>query len=743
MNSAVWLRWLGSGLSSFFTCILLWYILAILQIACLYITPGELKDTEDFTVLLSKISTEVDSEGRPFLDWDSSISFYQNLVTEYPYLVRELKNIGATANGENLYALHMSYKYTSEVDSLGIADRSEFLSDEAKPSVIIIGGHLGNSMVAHTYIFSMIAKLIHSFHHGELRLINLLKLRHIWLVPFLNVDTYKYIQSYSGSISDVQFMVKNRKSGGSWNILEIGVNLLNNYGYKWGEDNFGSSNVECLSRYRGASSLSESETQAIITLFESTNSPTLVLGIESSENYIKYPFNYVNDATNNKLAINYYAWFYTSLVRDTKAFDLGISTGNYVSLFKLTNNGDNDDYFRDSKHVMSYTWNIGHRNYGTLHLNETTSDKVSNILTSNLDLGIYAIEKAGEQISVTVNFFNVCTPPIEEWDGFEPDNGMWKFYINLNIFNSGINDLVMLSEVSFGLSNSRMYFQGTSASNSRRNLANSVTIEKTTFYGKEEDVIKYKAFLMYDSKDDPLQAANSIGNLVVSLTYYGSTVTLKNLKFSSYREYKDTLDEYYYSRIKRATFIVFTVFCVWVFFHSIFLFLQLKFDIISLIKQRIKKKTKTKESLKAETPSFTTKDDHMIMEQVTNDQNLTVGDRTLKESISKSNTELIPKVIIDAASLRFSKEKPLKDDSGEIWEYQDKGTRWIKFIEDEMSKRKLKNTIEPVPEEPSEEDSGSPRIKSDFNKQIVKKSNEHEENHEPISNSQSSKQVQI
>lgn len=99
-----------------------------------------------------------------------------------------------------------------------------------------------------------------------------------------------------------------------------------------------------------------------------------------------------------------------------------------------------------------------------------------------------------------------------------------------------------------------------SVSSSKRNLASSVTIEKTTFYGQEEDIINYKAFLLYDSEDDPLKAASSIGNLIVSLTYYGSTVTLKNLKFSSYNEYKDTLDEYYYSRMKRATFIVFVIF---------------------------------------------------------------------------------------------------------------------------------------------------------------------------------------
>lgn len=85
-----------------------------------------------------------------------------------------------------------------------------------------------------------------------------------------------------------------------------------------------------------------------------------------------------------------------------------------------------------------------------------------------------------------------------------------------------------------------------------------------------------------------------------------------------------------------------------------------------MIKQKIKKKSIDKETLKAERHSFATKEDHMIIDLATNDQNLTVGDKTLKESISKSNTELIPKILIDTSSIRSSKEKPLRDDSGEI-----------------------------------------------------------------------------
>lgn len=135
----------------------------------------------------------------------------------------------------------MSYQHTSAVDSLGLSNVSELKDDAAKPSLIIIGGHQGNSMLAHTFIAALVAKLVHGFHKGEVEIVNLLKLRHIWFVPFLNIDTYKYIQSYSGDLSVVQDLVRSRRPISGCSNLDIGVSLLNNYEYRWGSDNFGSS----------------------------------------------------------------------------------------------------------------------------------------------------------------------------------------------------------------------------------------------------------------------------------------------------------------------------------------------------------------------------------------------------------------------------------------------------------------------------------------------------------------------
>lgn len=529
------------------------------------ITTADLKTKGDFSSVIAKISQEKDAQGRPFLDWASSVSFYQSLVTEFPYVVRELRNIGKTELEENIYGLYMSYKYTSAVDSLGITNALEFMSDASKPVVLIIGGHQGNSMIAHTFVMTLVAKLIHGFHNNDTKIVNLLKLRNVWFVPFLNIDTYKFIQSYVGDITTVQVVTKSRKAEGGCSELDRGISLINNYSYKWGIDNFGSTGTECLNMYRGTSEFSAAETKVVRDFFDSLISPTLVLSLESSGHYIKHPFNYVNDATNAAIKSGDYHWFYTSLTRDINNSNLGTKIGNNLSLFSKTNNGDNDDYFRGMKNTMSFTWSVGHKNYTSLSLSDTTSDKISAILSSNLDTGLYAIEKGGEQISVTVDHFDVCIPITEQCDGYEPEDGVWQYYVRLKIFNSGVRDLITTSEVKISPSNSKMSIlqnsHHTTTNSLKRELStSSVSIIKSNFYGREGDTINFDALIRHDTDGDSLAGTNSLGNLTVTLTYFGTTITVKDVAFKSYKEYKSTLDKYYYSKMKRGTFILFVIF---------------------------------------------------------------------------------------------------------------------------------------------------------------------------------------
>ena len=685
--------------------------------SALSITSSDFKTTNDFSTIISKISAETDSNGRNFLDWSSSVTLYQDIVADYPYIAREFKTIGKTELNENIYALHMSYQYTVEVDSLGLSSIAELIPDTSKPSIVIIGGHLGNSMISHSYILALIGKLIHGFHNKDSQIISLLKLRHIWFVPYLNIDTYKYIQSYSGDITDVQNLVKSRKVEGSWSELDTGTNLMNNYDYQWGIDNFGSSDVEWMSTYRGSAAFSSSETQAISALFNDVEDPTIVLSIDSSKNFIKYPANYANDKSDAPLSSSNNYWFYKSLIRELNDANLGISMGNYVSLFLKTNNGDNDDYFLFSKYIMSYSWSIGYQGYGYLYLNNTSSDKISKIILSNLDFGLYSIEKSGEQIAYQINSFDIWIPTIEEWNGYEPENGIWKFYLNLYIFNSGMKALSTQTLITLSFSNN-MYFESNSYSSQnsvRRNLVElQTTIVKNTFSSKETDVIKFSAVIVYNSNGDSNKDASSLGDINLKLTYYDFSYISDKIRFNSYSSYNSKLDKYYYSVMKRSTFILFVIFWWWIFLHSIFLILQIKFNVIALIIKKIKSR-KGVEPTK-EITTILTKEDDAINLKETMDENISGFDKSIKDSITRSNIDLISRINQELNSIRSSRDKEFTkdDDSGEIWEYQAKGKILLISLDNEMKidqrTQNFKQSIEPVQEDPHEED-----MESEFN----------------------------
>lgn len=88
--------------------------------------------------------------------------------------------------------------------------------------------------------------------------------REIWFVPILNVDGYLYNEQIAPTGGGM--WRKNLCDNDSNGIFEPsldGVDLNRNYGYGWGYDNIGSSNNPISEIYRGDTSFSEPETQAI------------------------------------------------------------------------------------------------------------------------------------------------------------------------------------------------------------------------------------------------------------------------------------------------------------------------------------------------------------------------------------------------------------------------------------------------------------------------------------------------
>ena len=86
--------------------------------------------------------------------------------------------------------------------------------------------------------------MIYSFIRGDLETANILKFTRLKIIPIVNPDGYEYVrQSFinNENIDRVEDFIKNRNTNGASCSIDLaGVNLRNNYPYKFGEDNLGS-----------------------------------------------------------------------------------------------------------------------------------------------------------------------------------------------------------------------------------------------------------------------------------------------------------------------------------------------------------------------------------------------------------------------------------------------------------------------------------------------------------------------
>lgn len=255
----------------------------------------------------------------------------------------------------------------------------------------------------------------------------------------------------------------------------------------------------------------------------------------------------------------------------------------------------------------------------------------------------------------------MCIPQTEECNGYKPDNGNWRFYINLDIKNSGIRDITRNIDIHLSLSNPKMSFKSHNYSNftvsSRRNLAvTSLTISKSFFTAREEEIISFESLIDYQTNRGDQESGESIGKIEVTMTYFGRTVPVKELNFDTYDVYSTTLSKYYKSEINWLAIL----FVLWLILHGIFIFLQIKFNITEIILKKFQQRNEEKEQ---KLPT--------ISEHIVNEVNLHGKVEDLKESltVSRSNADFLPKLLTnDVSSLRSSKDREMfkEEDSGEI-----------------------------------------------------------------------------
>ncbi|MBK7631579.1 MAG: immune inhibitor A [Ignavibacteriales bacterium] len=218
--------------------------------------------------------------------------------------------------------------------------------------------------------------------------------REIYFQPVVNPDGYEYNRTTNpNGGGDWR---KNRKNNGDGSY---GIDLNRNFGYQWGYNNSGSSNIPSDLTYRGPFAFSEPETQAIRD-FVNTKTFKTALNYHTYSNLLLYPWGYETIQTpDNNIFVEYST--------DMVAYN-GYENGQPpVILYDV--NGSTDDWMygeQTSKpKILSMTPEVGSTGFWP------TQAEIFPLAIENLQPNLYMTWVAGESVSLinpnfSQQFFN-------------------------------------------------------------------------------------------------------------------------------------------------------------------------------------------------------------------------------------------------------------------------------------------------------------------------------------------------
>lgn len=199
----------------------------------------------------------------------------------------------------------------------------------------------------------------------------------MYIVPCVNPDGYIYNES------------TNPNGGGMWRKNRrhnadstYGVDLNRNYGYNWGYDNTGSSNITTDETYRGTSGFSEPEIAAMKYFAEHHNF-RIAVNYHTYSNMLIYPWGYEAGLLTPDSSL-FIAYARTMTKYNGFLYGTGDQTVGY------TTNGDSDDWMYGEQgtknKVFSMTPESGSQAYGFW----PPASAVTEVAKENFDLIYYA-----------------------------------------------------------------------------------------------------------------------------------------------------------------------------------------------------------------------------------------------------------------------------------------------------------------------------------------------------------------
>ena len=208
-----------------------------------------------------------------YYTFDEVVRELDSARTLYPNLITVKQSLGASVQGRNLWMVKIS-------------DNAD--TDEDEQEVLYTGLHHAREPQSMATLMYFISYLLENYGTDSDATF-LVDNRELYFVPVVNPDGYVYNQTTNPNGGGLWRKNRRMNTGGSF-----GVDLNRNYGYQWGYDNIGSSNIPTSETYRGTAPFSEPETQ-IIRDFAVNHNFMSCLNYHSYSNLLIYPWGYISN----------------------------------------------------------------------------------------------------------------------------------------------------------------------------------------------------------------------------------------------------------------------------------------------------------------------------------------------------------------------------------------------------------------------------------------------------------------
>ncbi len=259
----------------------------------------------------------------------------KELNQKYPNQTR-LEQIGTSILGQPIWALLISS--TPDIKSSGYYE---------KPSIIFDGMHHARELMTAEVVMDVADVLLSPEARSNKQLQPILDQWNVWIVPILNVDGRNIVTK-----QDKWW----RKNAREENGKTFGVDINRNYSFNWNKCK-GSSGNRNNDAYRGPSSGSEPETQALMSLAEKTI-PTASLSYHSFSELVIYPYGCKGIFTGENQLLSQVATEVADLLPSDDPEDSGTYTAGTPWQLLYSVDGDSAGYMFGKFGAVSLTLEI-------------------------------------------------------------------------------------------------------------------------------------------------------------------------------------------------------------------------------------------------------------------------------------------------------------------------------------------------------------------------------------------------